>query len=154
MFFLCHGKSPVDFFIACSLSSLVWSIVSVGYDISQMMNLCWLHIDTYPSDIGYLAEEQTHWRWNLTDEPSVLAAHWNLPSVLVTHRNLLQCNNASYPCAERLYNHLVVCEHHKLCRELSVQTTALSLKSREHMVKGRGITNSFQDFFLAIARRY
>ena len=108
----------------------------------------------YPSEIGYLAEEKTRRRWNLTEEPSVLLAHRYLPSVLLTRRNLLQCNNASYPRAERLYNHLVVCEYHELFRELSGQTTLLSLKSRGRRVKITGITNSFQAIFLARARRY
>ena len=108
---------------------------SVGYTMKST---------TRPSEIGYLAEERTHQRWNLTDELSVLVAHRNLPSVLVTHRNLLQCNNASYPRAKRLYNHLVVCEYRELFRELSGQTTPLSLKSSGHRVKGTIITNSFQ----------
>ena len=109
---------------------------------------------TYLSEIGYLGEDWTRRRWNLTDEPYVLAAHQNLPSVLVTHQNLLRCNNASYPRAERLYNHLVVCEYREIFRELSGQTTPLSLKSRGHRLKGTGIANSFQALFLEITRRY
>ena len=131
--------------------SCPWEMIShglwtcVGYTLKPT---------AYLSEIGYLTEERTRWRWNITDEPSVLVAHQNLPSVLVTHQKLLQCNNASYPRAKRLYNHLIVCDYRELFREVSGQTTPLSLKSRGHRVKLTGITNSFQALFLARSRRY
>ena len=131
--------------------SCTWEMIShrwltyIGYTLKPT---------PYPSDTGYLVEEPTRPRWNPTDEPSVLVAHQNLPSVLVTHQNLLWCNNAMYLRAERLYNHLVVCEQRERFQELSVQTTPLSLKSRGHKVKWTGITNSFQYLFLARARCY
>ena len=131
--------------------SFLWEMIShgwwtcVGYILKPT---------AHPLEMGYFAEERTRWRWNLTDESSVLVAHRNLTSMLVTHQNLLRYNNALYPCAKRLYNHLVVCEYRELCQELSGQTMTLSLKSRVHRVKGTGITNSFQALFLARARRY
>ena len=111
-------------------------------------------LTAYLSKIGYLAEERNRRIWNLTDKPSVLVTHQNLSYMMVTHRNLLQCNNALYPRAERLYNHLVVCDHRELCWELYGKTTPLSSKSRGHRVKGTGIENSFQALFLARAQRY
>ena len=88
------------------------------------------------------------------DAPSVLVAHLNLPYVLVTHRNLLRCNNASYPRAKRLYNHLVVCDYPELFRELSGQMTQFSSKSRGNRVKATGIADLVQALFLARAQRY
>ena len=131
--------------------SCLWGVISQGWWTCAGSTS---KLTTYPSDIGYLAEERTFRRCNLTDKPSVLVTHQNLPSVLVTHRNLLRCNNVSYPRSKRLYNHLVVCDLRELFRELSGQTTPLSSKLRVHRVKGTGITNSFQYLFLARARRY
>ena len=128
-----------------------WEMISHGW---------WTYVGhtskltAYSLEIGYLAEERTCRRWNLTDETSVLVTHRNLTSLLVTHLNLLQFNNASYPRAERLYNNLVVCDHRELCRELSGKTTPFSSKSSGHRVKGTGIANSFQALFLARAQRY
>ena len=125
-------------------------------DLSRMMNLFWLHIETHYVYIKYWLSRGKTKRpgWNLTDKNSVLVTHRKLPSVLVTHQNLLRCNNTPYLRSKRLYNHLVVCDYRELFRELYGQTTPLSSRLRGHRVKGTGIENLFQALFLARARRY
>ena len=146
------NRSLIVFFIHLLFDpSCPWEMISHGWWTCAGRTS---KLTAYPSDIGYLATEWTRRIWNLTDKPSVLVTHWKLPSVLVTHRNLLRCNNTSYPRADRLYNHLVASDYRELFRELSVQTTTFSSKSRGHRVKGTGISNSFQALFLARERRY
>ena len=155
-------KKEIEFFEYVMVNhSLIFISLHLLFDPSfmwEMISHGWWTCDghtskltAYQSEIGYLPEEQNRQRWNLTDKPSVLVTHINFPSVLVTHLNLLRCNNASYPRAERLYNHLVVCDYRELFREISGQTTPLSSKLRGRRVEVTGISNSFHALFLARA---
>ena len=146
----------------CSLIVVSLANCHLLFDLScpwEMISNGWwtcvghtLKLTTYPLEIGYLAEEWIRWIWNLTDKPSVLVANWNLPSMLVTHQNLLWYNNKLYLRDERMYIHIVVCDYRELVRELSAQMTPLSSKSRVHRVKGTGIANFPRALFLARAR--